>query len=92
MTPAEVHRGGVISVPGAGRHDLDKLGVWAYVPAKHKLSWKGKVRVLMFAGAAKDVLDPFLDREPATPCFSPKEVMEEMWAEQKAARIARGAH
>ncbi|HEX4606901.1 MAG TPA: hypothetical protein VH092_01725 [Urbifossiella sp.] len=38
MTPGEIHRGGVINVPGAGRHDLDKLGVWAYVPKKHKLT------------------------------------------------------
>ncbi len=90
MTPSQVHRGGVINVPGAGRHNLDKLGVWAYVPKKHKLSWKNKPRVLLFAGEAQGVLAPFLDRNPEAPCFSPKEATEGLRAEQKAAREGRG--
>lgn len=90
MTPGAVHRTGVVRVPGAGSHDLDALGVWAYVPAKHKLSWKGKPRVLLFAGGAKDVLAPFLDRGPDAPCFSPREAAESLRAEQRAAREARG--
>ncbi|HYH67967.1 MAG TPA: tyrosine-type recombinase/integrase [Urbifossiella sp.] len=90
MTPEQVHRGGVINVAGAGRHDLDKLGVWAYVPTKHKMTWKNKPRVLLFAGEAQAVLTPFLDRGPDVPCFSPKEAAEGLRAEQRAAREARG--
>lgn len=84
MTPAEVHRGGVLNVPGAGRHDLDKLGVWAFVPKKHKLTWKGKPRVLLFAGQAKEVLAPYLDRDPDAPCFSPRDAIAGQQADRKA--------
>lgn len=86
-----VQRSGKLHVPGAGVQDLDALEVWAHVPPSHKLTWRGKPRYLLFAGEAKKVLEPFLDRAADAYCFSPAEGM--MWFRKEqstAAKAKRG--
>ena len=90
LTPGAVRRSGQVHVPGVGVVDLDALGVWAVVLARHKTAWKGKPRWLQFAGDAQRVLAPYLDRPAGTYCFSPREAVESLRAEQRAARLARG--
>jgi integrase len=91
MTPGEVHRSGKVHVPGAGLQDLDALGVWCYLPTKHKNSWRQKPRYLMFVGEAQKVLEPYLDRDPGKPCFSPAESVALMReAQREAAKRKRG--
>lgn len=69
-------------MPGAGVQDLDALQVWAHVPAKHKLTWRGKPRYLLFAGESQKVLEPFLQRPAKAYCFSPAEAVAWLRAEQ----------
>ncbi|HJZ53826.1 MAG TPA: site-specific integrase, partial [Gemmataceae bacterium] len=89
MKAGDVTRAGKLHIPGAGVQDLDKLEVWAYVPSKHKLTWKGKPRFLLFAPDAQRVLAPFLDRDAAAYCFSPRESTDGLRAEQRAARKSK---
>lgn len=90
MRAGDVRRSGAVHIPGAGMHDLDALGVWVYVLDKHKTRWKGKPRWLTFGPDVQPVLAPFLDRDPAAYCFSPREAVDGLRAEQRAARAARG--
>lgn len=91
MRPCDVHRSGVLRVPGVGLRDLDALRVWVYVPVEHKTSAKGKSRWLVLAGEACEVLRPFLDREPAANCFSPAESRAGYEADAKAKRKGLGS-
>jgi integrase len=84
LRAGDVQRGGKLHVPGAGVQDLDALKVWAYVPPKHKLTWRGKPRYLLFAGESQKILEPFLRRPATEYCFSPAEAMEWLRAEQRA--------
>lgn len=89
LKAGDVKKSGRLHIPGAGVHDLDKLGVWAYVPPKHKLTWKAKPRFLFFAPESQAVLAPFLDRESDAYCFSPREAVDGLRAEQRAARKSK---
>jgi integrase len=55
--------------------DIEKRddGVWLYRPAKHKTTYRGKVKVVPIVGDAKMALKPFLDRADDAYCFSPRE-------------------
>jgi len=91
LKAGDVQRSGKLYVPGAGVQDLDALGVWAHVPPRHKLTWKGKPRYLLFAGGAQKVLEPFLDRAKDAFCFSPAEGMKWYRSEQRdVAEAKRG--
>ena len=55
--------------------DIEKEtdGVWTYHPSRHKTEHHGKSRVVYLDSAAQDVLRPYLERDPESFCFSPKE-------------------
>jgi integrase len=55
--------------------------VWVYRPVEHKTEHFNAVRRLLLGPRAQEILGPWLDRDPATYCFSP--------AEAVAARNAR---
>jgi integrase len=45
---------------------------------------------LLFAGAAKEVLTPFLDRPADATCFSPRETVDDLRSSLETARFAKG--
>ncbi|MFO0788178.1 MAG: site-specific integrase [Pirellulales bacterium] len=54
--------------------DLDRTGdVWLYRPASHKTAHHGHARTIFVGPQAQAVLLPYLDRDPAAYCFSPRE-------------------
>jgi hypothetical protein len=70
--------------------DLSKAGVWLYLPKTLKLMGRGHRKWIVFGPRAQAVLDPYLSRDPAAACFSPREAIADLRAEQSAARRARG--
>lgn len=60
--------------------DLDRRprpdSLWVYKPATHKTQHRGKTRLIYFGPQAQKILTPYLDREPAAYCFSPREGRE----------------
>ena len=56
-----------------GEVDRSDPEVWVYRPARHKTQHKGKSRAILFGPKAQAVLLPWLDRDPAAPCFQPYE-------------------
>jgi integrase len=72
--------------------ECDAGGVlcWIYAPATHKLTHKGKMRVIAFGPQAQEVLRPFLDRPPEAHCFSPAESVAAYRRRQQEEREARG--
>ena len=69
--------------------DVDRAdpSCWVYRPGSHKTEHHGRDRVIVLGPRAIEVIRPWLDRDPATYCFSPAEVV----ADREAARrsIAR---
>jgi site-specific recombinase XerC len=54
--------------------DIDMSGdVWVYEPEDHKNRWRGSRRLIPIGPKAQAILQPFLDRDPNTYIFSPKE-------------------
>jgi integrase len=90
LRPCDVKRGGVVNLPNGATIDLDGLGVWLYLPEKHKGTWRGKMRVVVIGPIGQSVLTPFLNREETMPCFSPREAMDHFRESQRAARLASG--
>jgi integrase len=91
MRPCDVHRSGKVRLPWTGAmFDCDAEKVWLYIPSKHKGTSRRKLRAIYFARQAQEILRPFLDRDPETLCFSPREAVQEQRAAQRAARIAAG--
>jgi integrase len=67
--------------------DIDASGgVWLYKPAQHKNAWRGLTRVIALGPKAQEVIKPFLSRDHEAFLFSPREAIQELWAEQRAAR------
>lgn len=91
LRPCDIHRGGQVNVPGGGTIDLDALGgVWLYLPAKHKGTWRGKKKLVMIGPTGQSVLLPYLDRGAEEFCFSPAESMRVFRERGRAERAARG--
>ncbi len=58
--------------------DIDRSNpVWIYRPLKHKTAYQGHVREIYLGQKAQLILQPWLDREPAAYCFSPREAEAE---------------
>ncbi len=58
--------------------DIDRTGaVWMFEPYDHKNRWREHRRLIPLGPKAQAVLTPFLDRDPQTFLFSPKE--SEAW-------------
>ena len=56
--------------------DIDRSGsVWLYRPSSHKTAHTGKSKVIPLVGDARDAIVEYLQRDPETFCFSPKEAM-----------------
>lgn len=89
IRPMDVKRSGVVTLPVAGRVNLDKEQVWVYAPDEHKNKHRGKPRWLVFGPRAKEILTPLLFRDPADFCFDSREATADLRAEQKAERTAR---
>ena len=49
--------------------------VWCYQPATHKTEHHGRERRIFIGPRAQAVLRPWLDRDPESYCFSPKEAV-----------------
>jgi len=62
--------------------DVDQTtSVWMYRPLIHKTANCGKRKSVPIVGDARDAIQPYLDREPTSYCFSPAESMA--WFRQK---------
>lgn len=65
--------------------EIDRTGeVWFYKPASHKLSYRGKARVIAVGKQGQAVLEPYLEREGYL--FSPAHAVELMNAEKRSMR------
>ena len=54
--------------------DVDRSGdVWQFQPHKHKGTWKGRERIICIGPQAQEILRPYLERDPESYCFSPRE-------------------
>jgi hypothetical protein len=95
LTPGER-----LQVPGTKPHfrvsaleiegdDGKRVPIWLYVPARHKTTHKGKVRVIVLAPPAQEALRPFLDRLGEAHLFSPKEEQAERFVAMRKARRSR---
>jgi integrase len=51
-------------------------GIWMYRPEHHKTAHHGKLKAVPIVGDARAALEPFMQRDPGTYCFSPKEATE----------------
>lgn len=67
--------------------EIDRSGPeWIYRPAKHKNAKRGMSRAIPIVGDAKEALIDYLNRDPESFCFSPKEAVEWWNAQKRAAR------
>ena len=70
------------------RADIDTTGpVWLYRPTVHKLSYRGKSRVIAIGPKAQAVLAEFPTIDPATHVFSAARGMAEIRAHNASVRI-----
>ncbi len=54
--------------------DVDRSAdVWEYRPHAHKGQWCGRERVIFIGPLAQEILRPYLERDPQSYCFSPRE-------------------
>lgn len=75
MRPRDVHRSGSVAVDQSVV-DLDAPaagGCWLYLPAEHKTASRGITRAIALPKSIQPVLAPYLERDPAAYCFSPRE-------------------
>lgn len=66
--------------------EMQPDGVWMYRPEKHKTAHRGIKKAIPLIGDAKAALKPFLEREPESYCFSPKESIEWYRVQKREAR------
>ncbi|MEO9595807.1 tyrosine-type recombinase/integrase [Rhodopirellula bahusiensis] len=68
--------------------DIDRTGEnWIYVPSKHKTGWRGKTKAVPIIDDAREAITDYLNRDPESFCFSPKEAMEWRRAVGAAKRV-----
>ena len=67
--------------------DLDRsdAACWIYRPGSHKTEHHGRDRVVVIGPRAQEVLRPWLERDPASYCFCPAEVIADREAARKPA-------
>jgi integrase len=67
--------------------DIDRSSdVWVYRPPKHKNRSKGKSRAIPIIGDAREAIIDYLNRDPQSHCFSPRESMAWFRSQQRANR------
>ncbi len=70
--------------------DIDRTGlVWMYRPVKHKTSNKGKARAIPIIGDAREEITNYLNRDPKSFCFSPKESVAWWQSIKRADRVSK---
>ena len=77
--------------------DLDTSGkVWLYRPGsdrgphgKHKTAWRGHGKVVCVGPRGREVVRKYLKTDLYAYLFSPREAMEERWAEQRRNRRSK---
>jgi integrase len=74
MTPSEIDRSG---------ED------WVYRPKRHKNANKKKTRSIPLVGDAREAVTDYLNRDPNSYCFSPKEAVEWYNAQKRANRKSK---
>lgn len=68
--------------------DVNQEGdVWVYTPESHKTEHHGRGRRIFIGPKAQEMLRPWLDRDPQSYCFSPKEARDEFDAKRKRERV-----
>ena len=68
--------------------DIDRSGeVWLYAPQEHKTEHHGQSRVIAIGPQAQSVLRPYLERDPQTYCFNPKDSEAKRRAVQHEKRV-----
>ena len=90
LRPCDIQRTGTVQLPGL---TIPLGGIWAAVLSRHKMSHRGRTRVLLFGPAAQEALLPLLDRPPEAYLFSPREAY--LWYCQlhgKTPNLAQGQH
>lgn len=69
--------------------EIDDHTVWLYSLDNHKSDWRGKNRWIPVVAKAQEILAPYLDREPTSYCFSPRERKEQRHSEQRERRKSK---
>lgn len=65
--------------------EIDRSGeVWVYRPKKHKTARMGKIKAVPLLGDAREAITDYLNRDPQTFCFSPRESVA--WSRAKRSR------
>lgn len=71
--------------------ELDRSGaVWKWRPPKHKNAWRGHSKLILIGPKAQSILTHFLDRDPESACFSPREAAEKSGQNWRARKDGRG--
>lgn len=76
MKPDEVYTTGVVVAGGMAR-DLDKLGLWAYIPDEHKTAHHGHSWAILLNAKCQELLRPRLGRDKDDYLFKPVESVAE---------------
>ena len=64
--------------------DIDDTGdVWTYIPESHKMDHRNLDRLILLGPNAQQILRPWLDRDPDTYLFSPREAYEDALARKR---------
>lgn len=73
--------------------DIDRSGPeWIYRPAKHKNSHRGQVRAIPILGDAREAITDYLNRDPQSYLFSPREADSWFRAKLSAERKGYGSY
>jgi integrase len=65
---------------------FDLTGAASYRPARHKTEHHGQERIVFIGPRGLEILRPFLDRDPESPCFSPAEAVAQHRQQRSDAR------
>lgn len=72
------------------RYDIDATGpVWFYTPPTHKMTYKGRVRVIAISPKTQALLDQFPTDDATGYVFSPRKEQEERNAKRAANRATK---
>lgn len=70
------------------RSDLEITGpLWVYRPARHKMAYRGRSRVILIGKRGQDALAPFLKPDLHAYVFSPGQAMAERWQARHEVRV-----
>ena len=81
-------RPGEVCAMTSGQIDRSEKGIWWYIPAKHKQTWRGEkhARVIGLGPRCQAILAPWLRFDPEEPLFQPRERVADHRAKLRAQR------